>query len=113
MLRTANILLALSVVTLVAVFAVTMTVQAVPQPPHIVFGAVEVSGLAAGDGVTIEARIGGVDFASGSPTTVGGVYGPDNGVVELGWHGVSLTPMSGVVCRVTWGRPSCLSRRTA
>ena len=76
MLRTTNILLTVAIVALIGLFAVTTTtLEATPQPHHILYGTASVAGTGT-SGLTVGAKIGGTSFVKGDTTTgTGGAYG--------------------------------------
>ena len=81
MLKATNILFGVMVLGLVLFFMTTRQAQATPQPSHVFSGTVTVGGSPAPDGLTIEARVAGTNYAFTDPTTstlattVGGNYG--------------------------------------
>jgi hypothetical protein len=80
LIKTANITLSALILVLGALFGITRSAQAVPQLPMLAYGTVTVGGSAAANGLAIEARLRGTNYAKsvtagGSPTTSGGVFG--------------------------------------
>ena len=81
--RRAWVLWVVLVTVAISTVLLAQPAAAVPQPPHIFFGTVTVDGSAAEDGLAIEARIGGVNYAkstlnsSGATVTNNGTYGTD------------------------------------
>ncbi|MBI2165443.1 MAG: hypothetical protein HYU29_03445 [Chloroflexi bacterium] len=76
--RKVAVLLGAVMVSLAAIMVLVDTAKAVPLPSHIFFGDVTVGGAPAADGLTIEACIGGVNYAKstqGTTTTKAGTYG--------------------------------------
>jgi hypothetical protein len=78
--KTANITLTFMVLALAVLFGVTRPAQAQPQVPMLAFGSVTVGGSAAPDGLQVEARAGGTNYALSvtrrtTPQTGGGSFG--------------------------------------